>query len=49
MTPEQSGALYAAVHADPIAKAAAAIGDDQAVSDRLNLPTILVHRRIIAG
>ena len=49
MTPEQTGALYAAVHADPIAKAAAAIGDDQAACDRVNMPTILVHRRISSG
>ena len=49
MTAEQSGALYAAVHADPIAKAAAAVGDDQAACDRVNMPTILVHRRISAG
>jgi len=49
MTPEQIGALYAAVHADPIAKAAAAIGDDQAACDCVNMPTILVHRRISAG
>lgn len=43
------GALYSAIHADPIAKEAARVGDDQAVSDRLNLPTVLVHRRISAG
>lgn len=49
MTLEQTGALYAAVHADPIAKAAAAVGDDQAACDRVNMPTILVHRRISAG
>lgn len=49
MTPSQMGALYSAVHADPIAKEAARVGNDQAVSDRLNLPTVLVHRRISAG
>ena len=49
MTPSQMGALYSAIHADPVAKEAARIGDDQAVSDRLNLPTVLVHRRISAG
>jgi UDP-N-acetylmuramyl tripeptide synthase len=43
------GALYSAIHADPIAKEAARVGNDQAVSDRLNLPTVLVHRRIGAG
>jgi UDP-N-acetylmuramyl tripeptide synthase len=43
------GALYSAIHADPAAKEAARVGDDQAVSDRLNLPTVLVHRRISAG
>lgn len=46
MTPNQMGALYSAIHADPIAKAAAAIGDDQAACDQLNLPTISVCRRI---
>ena len=49
MTPSQMGALYSAIHADPIAKEAARVGNDQAVSDRLNLPTVLVHRRISAG
>jgi len=49
MTPNQMGALYSAIHADPIAKEAARVGNDQAVSDRLNLPTVLVHRRISAG
>ena len=49
MTPSQMGAMYSAIHADPTAKEAARIGDDQAVSDRLNLPTVLVHRRISAG
>ena len=49
MTPSQMGALYSAIHADPTAKEAARIGNDQAVSDRLNLPTVLVHRRISAG
>ena len=49
MTPSQMGALYSAIHADPVAKEAARVGDDQAVSDRLNLPTVLVHRRISAG
>jgi UDP-N-acetylmuramyl tripeptide synthase len=43
------GALYSAIHADPIAKEAARVGNDQAASDRLNLPTILVHRRISSG
>ena len=45
MTPSQMVALYYAIHADPIAAQAANVGDDQAVSDRLNLPTVLVHRR----
>ena len=49
MTPSQMGALYSAIHADPSAKEAARVGDDQAVSDRLNLPTVLVHRRISSG
>ena len=49
MTPSQMGALYSAIHADPTAKEAACVGNDQAVSDRLNLPTVLVHRRISAG
>ena len=49
MTPSQMGSLYAAIHADPIAKESARVGNDQAVSDRLNLPTVLVHRRISAG
>ena len=49
MTPSQMGALYSAIHAAPIAKEAARVGNDQAVSDRLNLPTVLVHRRISAG
>jgi len=49
MTPSQMGALYSSIHADSVAEEAARIGDDQAVSDRLNLPTILVHRRISAG
>ena len=49
MTPSQMGALYSAIHADPTAKEAARVGNDQAVSDRLNLPTVLVHRRISAG
>lgn len=49
MTPNQMGALYSAIHADPTAKEAARVGNDQAVSDRLNLPTVLVHRRISAG
>ena len=46
MTPSQMGALYSAIHADPVAKEAARVGNDQAVSDRLNLPTISVCRRI---
>ena len=49
MTPNQMGAFYSAIHADPVAKEAARVGNDQAVSDRLNLPTVLVHRRISAG
>ena len=49
MTPNQMGALYSAIHADPTAKESARVGNDQAVSDRLNLPTVLVHRRISAG
>ena len=49
MTPNQMGALYSAIHADSVAKEAARVGNDQAVSDRLNLPTVLVHRRISAG
>jgi UDP-N-acetylmuramyl tripeptide synthase len=49
MTPNQMGALYSAIHADPVAKEFARVGNDQAVADRLNLPTVLVHRRISAG
>lgn len=46
LTAEQSGRLYAAIYADPIAKAAAAAGNDQAACDQVNLPTISVYRRI---
>jgi hypothetical protein len=49
MTPSQMGALYSAIHADPVAEESARVGNDQAVADRLNLPTVLVHRRISAG
>lgn len=49
LTPEQAGAIYAAVHADLEAEQAARVGNDQAVTDWLNTPAITVYRRISAN
>lgn len=49
LTPEQAGALYSAVHADPIAKEFARVGNDQGACDRLNVPSVVIHRRINAS
>ncbi len=49
LTSEQAGALYAAVHADLEAERAARVGNDQAVTDWLNMPAITVYRRITSN
>lgn len=49
MTPTQEAAIYAAIHADPITDAYARAGNDTAVCERVNMPTITVYRRITAA
>ena len=46
LTAAEAGKIYAAIHANPIAKAAAANGNDQLACDTINAPTITVYRRI---
>ena len=49
LTSEQAGAIYAAVHADLEAEQAARTGNDQSVTDWLNMPAITVYRRITSN
>lgn len=46
LTQEQEDTLYNLVMADDIAKAAAVSGNDQLACDRVNLPAVVVHRRV---
>jgi len=49
LTPEQDAVIYAAIHADPVIKGFARVGNDSEVAARLHSQTVTVYRRISTG